>query len=78
MGCYGIGEMSAPNHKGRRTDGGSHGDDTDSDGGCLTGPQPYTGKKREFFRYAAGCPGVQVGASNATLGGNQMVGFRVL
>ena len=31
-GCYGIGEMPAPNHKGRRTDGGSHGNDTDFDG----------------------------------------------
>ena len=44
-GCYGIGEMPAPNHKGRRTDGGSHGNDTDSDGACLTGPQPYEGDK---------------------------------
>jgi hypothetical protein len=45
MECYGIGEMPAPNHKGQRTSGGSHGDDTDSDGACLTGPQPYTGEK---------------------------------
>ena len=45
MECYGIGEMPAPNHKGRRTSGGSHGDDTDSDGACLTGPQPYTGEE---------------------------------
>jgi hypothetical protein len=44
-GCYGIGEMPAPNHKGRRTDGGSHGNDTDFDGACLTGPQPYTGEE---------------------------------
>jgi hypothetical protein len=32
MECYGIGEMPSLNHKGRRTSGGSHGDDTDSDG----------------------------------------------
>jgi hypothetical protein len=32
MECYGIGEMPAPNHKGERASGGSHGDDTDSDG----------------------------------------------
>ena len=43
--CYGFGEMPAPNHKGRRTSGGSHGDDTDSDGASLTGPQPYTGEE---------------------------------
>jgi len=55
-GCYGIGEMPAPNHKGRQTSGGSHGDDTDSDGAWLTGPQPYKGDKREFPRYAAGSP----------------------
>ena len=40
MECYGISEMPAPNHKGRRTSGGSHGVDTDSDGASLTGPQP--------------------------------------
>ena len=38
MECYEIGEMPSPNHKGWRTSGGSHGDDTDSDGACLTGP----------------------------------------
>ena len=43
--CYGIGEMPAPNHKRWRTCGGSHGDDTDSDGASLTGPQPYTGEE---------------------------------
>jgi len=43
--CYGFGEMLAPNHKGRWTNGGSHGDDTESDGACLTGPQPYTGEE---------------------------------
>ena len=45
MECYGIGEMPAPNHKGWRTSGGSHGDDTDSDGASLAGPQPYTGEE---------------------------------
>jgi len=45
MECYGIGEMPAPNHKGQRTSGGSYGDDTDSDGASLTGPQPYTGEE---------------------------------
>ena len=45
MKYYGIGEMLAPNHKGRRASGGSHGDDTDADGACLTGPQPYIGEK---------------------------------
>jgi len=47
--------MPAPNHKGWGTGGGSHGDDTESDGASLTGPQPYSeGAKREFPRYAAG------------------------
>jgi hypothetical protein len=78
MKCDGIGEMPAPNHKGRRTSGGSHGDDTDSDGACLTGPQPYEGDKREFPRCVAGSLRVRVGTSNATLGGNPMVGFHVL
>ena len=32
MECYRIGEMPAPNHEGERTSGGSHGDDTDSNG----------------------------------------------
>jgi hypothetical protein len=53
--CYGFGEMPAPNHKGLGISGGSHGDDTESDGASLTGPQPYSeGDKREFPRYAAG------------------------
>jgi hypothetical protein len=47
MECYGIGEMPSPNHKGRRTSGGSHGDDTDSDGASLTGPQPYSKGRNE-------------------------------
>ena len=47
--CYGIGEMLAPNHKGRRTTGGSHGDDTDSDGAYLTGPHPYSEGENESF-----------------------------
>jgi hypothetical protein len=60
-GCYGIGEMPAPNHKGRGTGGGSHGDDTDSDGASLAGPQPYEGDKREFPRCVAGSLRVRVG-----------------
>ena len=43
MEYYGIGEMPAPNHEARRTSGGSHGDDTGSDGASLPGPQPYEG-----------------------------------
>ena len=67
--------MPAPNHKGQGTSGGFHGDDTESDGDSLTGPQPYSeGDKREFPRYAAGSLRVRVGTSNATLGGNPMVG----
>ena len=46
--------MPVPNHKGRETDGGSHGDDTGSDGASLTGPQPYEGGKRELLRCATG------------------------
>jgi len=49
MDCYGFGEMPAPNHKGRWTSGGSHGDDTESDGASLTGPQPYTEGENESF-----------------------------
>jgi len=59
--CYDSREMPAPNHKGRGTGGGSHGDDTDSDGACLTGPQPYEGDKREFPRCVAGSLRVRVG-----------------
>ena len=47
--------MPALNHKGQVTSGGFHGDDTESGGTSLTGPQPYSeGNKREFPRYAAG------------------------
>jgi hypothetical protein len=53
-------------------------DDTDSDGASLTGPQPYEGDKREFPRCVAGSLRVRVGSSNATLGGDPMVGFHVL
>lgn len=40
--CYGIGEMPAPNRQGAVTNVGcsSHGNDIDSDGACVTGPQP--------------------------------------
>ena len=60
-GCYGIGERPSPNHKGWRTSGGSHGNDTDSDGASLAGPQPYEGDKREFPRCVAGSLRVRVG-----------------
>jgi hypothetical protein len=47
--------MPSLNHKGWRTGGGSHGDDTESDGASLTGPQPYIeGDRREFHRCATG------------------------
>ena len=67
--------MPSPNHKGWRTGGGSHGDDTDSDGASLTGPQPYEGDKREFPRCVAGSLRVRVGTLTAALSGNPMVGF---
>lgn len=38
-------EMPSSNHKRMRTIGSFHGDDTDSDGALLTGPQPYRVKK---------------------------------
>ena len=53
--------MPSPNHKGWRTGGGSHGDDMESDGASLTGPQPYEGDKREFPRCVAGSLRVRVG-----------------
>ena len=53
-GRYGVGEMLSPNHKGWGTGGSSHGDDTDSDGASLAGPQPYEGDKQEFPRCVAG------------------------
>lgn len=94
--CYGIGKLLVLTHKPRRTTGGSHGDDTDSDRviretwslvstklfdfrtTSLTGPQPCTGAKREFSRYAVGSRRVRGGAANATLGGNPMVEPHVL
>ena len=60
-GRYGVGEMLSPNHKGWGTGGGSHGDDTDSDGASLAGPQPYEGDKQEFPRCVAGSLRVRVG-----------------
>ncbi len=39
--------MPSPNQKGWRTSGGSHGDDTGSDGASLAGPQPYEGETNE-------------------------------
>ena len=66
-GCYGFGEMPSPNHKGRRTSGGSHGDDTESDGVSLAGPQPYEGDKRKFPRCVAGSLRVRGGTSKASL-----------
>ena len=56
--------MPVPNHEGRRTDGGSHGNDTDSDGTYVIWPQPIvTEKGNSLFRQAghpvAGCHGFQ-------------------
>jgi hypothetical protein len=45
-----------------RTGGGSHGDDTESDGTSLVGPQSYKGDKREFSRCIVGSLRVRVGA----------------
>ena len=53
--------MPSPNHKGWRTGGGSHGDDTESDGVSVAGPQPSEGDKREFPRCVAGSLRVRVG-----------------
>jgi hypothetical protein len=49
--CYGIGEMLAPNRQGAVTNAvcPSHGNDTDSDGACVTGPQPYSEGENESF-----------------------------
>ena len=49
--CYGIGEMPAPNREGAVTNTvcSSHGNDTDSDGACVTGPQPYSERENERF-----------------------------
>jgi len=47
-------------------------------GPSLTGPQPSEGDKREFPRCVAGSLRVRAGTSNASLGGNPMVGFHVL
>ena len=69
--------MPVRNHKRQGTGGGSHGDDTDSDGASLAGPQPYGGDKQKFPRCVAGSLRVWVGSSNATLGGNPIVGFHV-
>jgi hypothetical protein len=41
--------MPVPNHRRWWTSGGFHGDDTESDGTSLTGPQVYSEEyKREF------------------------------
>ncbi len=45
--------MPSPNHTGWRTSGGSHGDDMESDGASVAGPQPSEGDKREFLRCLA-------------------------
>jgi hypothetical protein len=43
--------MPAPNRQGAVTNPvcSSHGDDTDSDGACVTGPQPYSEGEHESF-----------------------------
>ena len=50
-GCYGIGEVPAPNRQGAVTNAvcPSHGNDIDSDGACVTGPQPYSERENERF-----------------------------
>ena len=68
--------MPPPNHKGWRTSGGLYGDDTDSDGASLAGPQPYEGTNESF-------PGVLPVPSECGLKPkgidrpNPMVGFHV-
>jgi hypothetical protein len=49
--CDGIGEMLAPNRQGAVTDTvcSSRSDDTDSDGTCVTGSQPYIEGENESF-----------------------------
>jgi hypothetical protein len=49
--CYGIGETPAPNRQGAVTNVvySSHGNDIDSDGACVTGPQPYSEGENESF-----------------------------
>jgi hypothetical protein len=51
LACYGIGEMPAPNRQGAVSNAvySLHGDDTDSDGACVTGPQPYSEGENESF-----------------------------
>ncbi len=48
---YGIGETPALNRHGTVTNAvcSSHGNDTDSDGACVTGPQPYSEGEHESF-----------------------------
>ena len=50
-GCYGIGETPAPNRQGAVTNAvcSLHGNDIDSDGACVTGPQPYSEGENESF-----------------------------
>jgi hypothetical protein len=57
----GLGERPSPNQTGWRTGGGSHGDDTESDGASLARPQPYEGDKRALSRCVAGSLRVRVG-----------------
>jgi hypothetical protein len=43
-GCNGLGGMPSPNPTGWRPGGGSRGDDMESDGASLNGPQPDEGE----------------------------------
>lgn len=68
-GCYGVGEKPSPSrdilprqatsillnrYKRWQTIGGSHGNNTDSDGASLAGALPYEGDKQEFPWCVAG------------------------
>ena len=45
MDCYGFGESRSRTTRDNERIGRSRGDDTESDGASLTGPQPYTGEE---------------------------------
>ncbi len=49
MECDGIGGMPSPNHTGWRTNGGSHGDDMDSDGVVRGSSAPSSSRKSPIF-----------------------------
>jgi len=49
--CYGIGETPAPNRQGAVANAvcSLHGNNIDSDGACVTGPQPYSEGENKSF-----------------------------